>query len=114
MLNSITISHIWVFDQDEALEFYVDTLGLRAQMASRGALFCSFGDYHHHVGLNAWNGRSVPAGGHRGLAWWELVLPDEAARSAAVDRLEAAGHEVDGTSRVDDPDGMTLGLVVAD
>lgn len=28
MLNSITISHIWVFDQDEALEFYVGKLGL--------------------------------------------------------------------------------------
>ncbi len=28
MLNSIMISHIWVFDQDEALEFYVGKLGL--------------------------------------------------------------------------------------
>ena len=28
MLNSITISHIWVFDQDEALDFYVGKLGL--------------------------------------------------------------------------------------
>ena len=28
MLNSINISHIWVFDQNEALEFYVGKLGL--------------------------------------------------------------------------------------
>lgn len=28
MLNSIIISHIWVFDQDEALDFYVGKLGL--------------------------------------------------------------------------------------
>lgn len=28
MLNTITISHIWVFDQDEALDFYVGKLGL--------------------------------------------------------------------------------------
>ena len=28
MLNAITISHIWVLDQDEALEFYVGKLGL--------------------------------------------------------------------------------------
>jgi len=28
MLNAITISHIWVLDQDEALDFYVGTLGL--------------------------------------------------------------------------------------
>jgi hypothetical protein len=28
MLNSINITHIWVFDQNEALEFYVGKLGL--------------------------------------------------------------------------------------
>jgi catechol 2,3-dioxygenase-like lactoylglutathione lyase family enzyme len=28
MLNTINISHVWVFDQDEALDFYVGKLGL--------------------------------------------------------------------------------------
>ena len=28
MLNSITISHVWVLDQNEALDFYVGKLGL--------------------------------------------------------------------------------------
>jgi catechol 2,3-dioxygenase-like lactoylglutathione lyase family enzyme len=28
MLNAITISHVWVLDQDEALDFYVGKLGL--------------------------------------------------------------------------------------
>ncbi len=28
MLNAIRISHVWVFDQDEALDFYVGKLGL--------------------------------------------------------------------------------------
>lgn len=28
MLNSINITHVWVFDQNEALEFYVGKLGL--------------------------------------------------------------------------------------
>jgi catechol 2,3-dioxygenase-like lactoylglutathione lyase family enzyme len=28
VLNSINITHIWVFDQNEALEFYVGKLGL--------------------------------------------------------------------------------------
>ncbi len=28
MIRSINISHIWVFDQDEALDFYVGKLGL--------------------------------------------------------------------------------------
>ncbi len=29
MLNAITISHVWVLDQDEALDFYVGKLGLQ-------------------------------------------------------------------------------------
>ena len=28
MLNAITVSHIWVLDQDEALDFYVGKLGM--------------------------------------------------------------------------------------
>lgn len=28
MLDTINISHVWVFDQDEALDFYVGKLGL--------------------------------------------------------------------------------------
>jgi catechol 2,3-dioxygenase-like lactoylglutathione lyase family enzyme len=28
MLNAITLSHVWVLDQDEALDFYVGKLGL--------------------------------------------------------------------------------------
>jgi catechol 2,3-dioxygenase-like lactoylglutathione lyase family enzyme len=28
MLNAITISHVWVLDQDEALDFYVGKMGL--------------------------------------------------------------------------------------
>ena len=29
MLTSISISHVWVFDQQQALDFYVDKLGLQ-------------------------------------------------------------------------------------
>jgi predicted enzyme related to lactoylglutathione lyase len=31
MLKSISISHVWVMDQDEALKFYVDKLGLEVR-----------------------------------------------------------------------------------
>jgi catechol 2,3-dioxygenase-like lactoylglutathione lyase family enzyme len=32
MLNSISISHVWVLDQDEALDFYVGKLGLEVSV----------------------------------------------------------------------------------
>jgi uncharacterized glyoxalase superfamily protein PhnB len=40
MITSINISHVWVFDQDEALDFYVGTLGLEvsADMEFGGAM----------------------------------------------------------------------------
>jgi uncharacterized glyoxalase superfamily protein PhnB len=31
MLTAITISHVWVLDQDKALDFYVNTLGLEVR-----------------------------------------------------------------------------------
>src|SRR5437764_5650143 len=31
MLKSISISHVWVLDQDEALDFYVGKLGLEVR-----------------------------------------------------------------------------------
>lgn len=40
MITSINISHVWVFDQDEALDFYVGKLGLEvsADMEFGGAM----------------------------------------------------------------------------
>jgi catechol 2,3-dioxygenase len=110
--------HLEVTDLGRAEAFYREALGLRLRARyGASATFLAAGDYHHHVGINAWNGRSAPVGDHRGLAWWELVLPDSASLEAAVDRLAAAGHSVDAgpdESAVRDPDGMELRLVVED
>ncbi|MFB6361058.1 MAG: VOC family protein [Halobacteriales archaeon] len=108
--------HLEVTDLGRAEAFYRDALGLRLRdRYGASAAFLAAGDYHHHVGINAWNSRSAPAGDHRGLAWWELVLPTAEARTGAVDRLDAAGHSVADRSRatvVEDPDGIPLHLVV--
>ncbi len=51
-----------------------------------GALFLSRDGYHHHIGLNTWQGEGAPAPppGSRGLEDFELVLPD-ASESVVVD-----------------------------
>ena len=111
--------HLEVADLRAAEAFYGGALGLRLRdRYGDSAAFFAAGDYHHHVGLNTWNRRLSPAGEHRGLAWWELVLPDAASRDAAVERLEAAGHAVEegaddpATRVVRDPDDIALRLVV--
>jgi len=97
--------HLEVSDLDAARSFYADDLGLRVRQSMPSACFLAFGDYHHHVGCNVWNGRSAPAEG-RGLAWVELVVEDlDATRAgvtpgSATDRPE--GFEVD------DPDGLAI------
>lgn len=103
--------HLEATDLEPARSFYAETLGLRVQMAGRGALFCSIGDYHHHVGVNVWNGRTEPAGG-RGLAWFEL-LTDDTTIATAKNRLDEAGIDVAETDEgvaFADPDGIGLRL----
>lgn len=114
--------HLEVTDLHRAEAFYREALGLRLRdRYGDSATFLAAGDYHHHVGLNVWNGRSRAAGDHRGLAWWELVLPDVDALQAVIDRCTSRGVEVDDSATVGgvdgravrDPDGLTLRLVTA-
>ncbi|WP_372910053.1 VOC family protein [Salinigranum sp.] len=103
--------HLEVSSLEDARAFYVDTLGLNVRTESyQGALFVAAGDYHHHVGLNTWNARRTPAGDHRGVEWFEFLLPDEAAVDAlaeSVGRAGGRGVERNGDSlRLTDPDGV--------
>ena len=106
--------HLEVTDLDRARAFYVDALGFEKTFRTRGALFAAAGNYHHHLGLNTWHGRSEPASG-RGLDWFELVLPTRDALEEALDRLEDAGYapeRTDGGGSVEDPDGIEVRLAV--
>lgn len=104
--------HLEVTSIERARAFYVDTLGFDVVDTSPSALFLAAGDYHHHVGLNAWNGRSAPADtGTRGLAWFELVVPGDVL-AALRQRLDAEETSVtvreDGTLEATDPDGIGI------
>ncbi|WP_049922043.1 VOC family protein [Halopiger djelfimassiliensis] len=96
--------HLEVSSIDATRRFYVETLGFDETIEGwSSALFVAAGDYHHHVGANVWQDRSKPATeDQRGLAWFELVVPDDGAFDAVSDRLAAS--EVS-TRRVEAPDG---------
>ncbi|ELZ11975.1 glyoxalase/bleomycin resistance protein/dioxygenase [Halovivax asiaticus JCM 14624] len=104
--------HLETTDLGAARSFYADMLGLRVQMAGQGALFTSIGDYHHHVGVNAWNGRSEPAGG-QGLEWFEFVVPDSETFASSKNRFREADIAVTDTSEgiaFTDPDEIGIRL----
>ncbi|SIR72169.1 VOC family protein [Natronorubrum thiooxidans] len=112
-----TVGHIHL--EASSLEatraFYVDTLGLTVQTEVRSAVFLAAGTYHHHLGVNTWNGRSQPAGG-RGLAWFEFIVPDDSTLTTVRQRLEDATVAVDDAAagiELTDPDGITIRLRVA-
>ncbi|MFC6976066.1 VOC family protein [Halomicroarcula sp. GCM10025709] len=102
--------HLEVADLDATRSFYVDTLGMRVRATYTGALFLAAGSYHHHVGANVWHSRVGPGEG-RGLAWYELVVPNEAAVTAVRRRLTDSDRAVettpDGIETVD-PAGVTV------
>jgi len=88
--------HLHVGDVEEALRFYRDVLGFELQAHLGSAAFVSAGGYHHHLGINVWNGQgAAPAPEHRaGLRHWTVELP-EPDLAAVRARVEAAGLEVE-------------------
>ena len=78
--------HLHVADLGAAESFYTGELGLDVTVRSYpGALFLSRDGYHHHIGLNTWQGEGAPPPppGSRGLEDFELLLPDAAESSLA-------------------------------
>lgn len=109
--TSVGHVHLEVSDVDAARQFYVDELGMElTQTYGQDAIFLAAGGYHHHVGANAWNGRTEPSDG-LGLDWFEVVVPDAGPLDAARRRFEKGGRTCETLDRgfgVEDPDRIEL------
>ncbi|MGE7879018.1 VOC family protein [Peribacillus muralis] len=109
--------HLHVSDLRKTEEFYMQGLGFTVVNRFGGALFTSTGGYHHHIGLNTWNGVGVPAPKENsvGLNWYTLVFADEKARNEITKQLQAIGAvvtEKEAYYVVADPSGNEIHLVV--
>lgn len=109
--------HFHVGDVQSALTFYGDVLGFERKMDVGSAGFVSAGGYHHHLGLNEWQGKGVgPVPDHvTGLKEWTVVLPDADSVEAARRRFASASIPVEerdvGFTAVD-PWGIRVVIVV--
>ena len=87
--------HLHVRDVDEAVDFYHGIIGFDIMGVSRPFQmgFVSAGGYHHHLGLNTWQGRGAPPPPHDavGLRYYTIDLPTQAAYEEVVARVDAAG-----------------------
>ena len=109
--------HLHVSDLIETEEFYVKGLGFDIVTRYPGALFASHNGYHHHLGLNVWNGSGVPAPPKNsvGLNWFTLVFPDGQTRLETINRLEKIGATITQENNwytTKDPAGNIIRLTV--
>jgi catechol 2,3-dioxygenase len=87
--------HLHVAELGAAGEFYNDLVGFDLTFTFTGsALFLSAGGYHHHLGVNTWNGVGVspPPPDSLGLRYFTIQLPDQTEIEALAARLEEAAY----------------------
>ncbi len=106
--------HLHVAHLDEAIEFYRRVVGLELQMRyGSAAAFLSAGGYHHHVGLNTWNGVGAPPPPAEsiGMRHFTMRLANAEELGRLRQRLETAqaAYEVTGDGLlVRDPSSNTV------
>lgn len=85
--------HLHVADLAEATEFYENVLGFDFQMNYGGsAAFFSAGGYHHHIGVNTWNGvgASPPPPHSAGMRHFSVQLTNQDEKTRLIERLDRA------------------------
>ncbi|MCA1010629.1 VOC family protein [Halobacillus halophilus] len=106
--------HLHVHDLDLARHFYCDGLGFEITSDQLNkALFLSSNGYHHHLGLNTWQGTDTPPVYDKsaGLKQYTLLFPTQAIRDRRAQRLKQLGYvteTVDEQLVTSDPSGNRI------
>ena len=93
--------HLTVSNLDRSLAFYRDLLGFEVSATyGNSAVFLSAGGYHHHIGLNTWNGTgATPAPkGHTGMYHVAFLYPSRNALANVLKRLAKAEYPLEGAA----------------
>lgn len=110
--------HLHVAELNETVDFYVKGLGFDVvQKYGSQAYFLSTGKYHHHIGLNIWNGVGAPPAKEKqvGLKSFHLMVPSlnylEKIKEN-LDTIEIFYEEKGGILITADPSGNKITLSV--
>ena len=106
--------HLHVDDLQDAENFY--TQGLDFEVVTRyghQAIFIADNKYHHHIGLNVWNGIGAPrpAAHSAGLVHYTLVVEDAEKQKRFEEHLNTLGARVEWNDEVlitEDPAGNEI------
>jgi catechol 2,3-dioxygenase len=87
--------HLHVRNIEEAVNFYHGLIGFDLMGAAKPfrMAFVSAGGYHHHVGLNTWQGEGAPPppADALGLRHFQVLLPNKTELERVVGRVQQAG-----------------------
>ena len=93
--------HLHVRDIDEAVDFYHGVIGFDIMGVARPfrMAFVSAGGYHHHIGLNTWQGEGAPPppANALGLEAFSVLLPNKAELDRVLARVKQVGVESEKT-----------------
>ena len=109
--------HLHVSQLSESVIFYQEIIGLDLMATMMGsAAFLSAGGYHHHLGINTWNGTGAPPPPPNavGLRYFTINLSGSEDKNLLAGRLREAGIQqqvIDQGLYFEDPSGN--GIVVA-
>lgn len=99
--------HLHVRNIEEAVNFYHGVIGFDVMGVAKAFRmgFVSAGGYHHHIGLNTWQGEGAPPPpvDALGLRHFSVILPDRASLDEVAARVQAAGIPANQTE-----DGLLL------
>ena len=87
--------HLHVRNIQEAIDFYHGVIGFDVMGIAKAfrMAFVSAGGYHHHIGLNTWQGEGAPPppADALGLRHFAVELPDQNALDEVIAKVESAG-----------------------
>jgi catechol 2,3-dioxygenase len=93
--------HLHVRDLDEAVGFYHGLIGFDVMGVAKPFRmgFVSAGGYHHHIGMNTWQGEGAPPppADALGLRHFQVLLPNKTELERVVARMTASGKSVEPT-----------------
>jgi len=86
--------HLHIRDLHEAVDFYHNVIGfdVMGMVDAMQMAFVSAGGYHHHLGLNTWQGRGAPPppADAVGLRYFTILLPNQTELERVVARVDKA------------------------
>ena len=110
--------HLHVRDILEAVDFYHGIIGFDVMGVAKPfrMAFVSAGGYHHHLGLNTWQGEGAPPppADAVGLKYFTVDLPNQEALDQVIGRIDAAGissNQTEDGLLVQDPSQNNILLV---